>query len=185
MPRVNSFKARTDLYDQGKRVKDPKTKSGYRIDRSKPANENDGIFVKKGQTYYTWKFKRGGEHRSATYPKRSQLTQSSYLSQIYDLEDRLGEITAGIDSAEDLSSAVDDIKSDVESLRDETQSSLDNMPEHLQESSILNERIETLDSAISEFDSLDLDYSGDDNEEEFQEWLNEKQEELSNISLQS
>ena len=64
-------------------------------------------------------------------------------------------------SAEEVQSFRDDIVSNLEELRDTTQDSLDNMPESLQYSptgELLQERIDSLESAISEFESLDLDF---------------------------
>lgn len=44
----------------------------------------------------------------------------------------------------------DGLVSEIEEFLDELQSRLDNMPDQLQESSVLNERIEELDSLLSE-----------------------------------
>lgn len=123
--------------------------------------------IKIGDTYYWWKFRRGGKQFSKTYPKRSQLTQSGFLSQLYDVQDTISALSASDPC--DLESMVDDIKSNLENMRDDCQSSLDNMPEHLQESSssgqLLTERIEGLDSAISELEDVDLDYDEPSDEE--------------------
>jgi chromosome condensin MukBEF complex kleisin-like MukF subunit len=114
----------------------------------------DNPVVKAGEPYYWWKFAFGPKQYSKTYPKRSLLTQSNFLSQFYDLQDSF---SLKADSLED---DVSDLISNLEMLRDECQDSLDNMPEHLQESSdsgmLLTERIENLDMAISEIESIDL-----------------------------
>lgn len=55
---------------------------------------------------------------------------------------------------------IDSIVSDLESLRDELQDRLDNMPEGLQDGDVgqlLQERIDTLEDAISEMESIDVD----------------------------
>lgn len=223
MPRVHTQIARNDIYEEGKQVKDPKTKTGTRLDSSQPANKNDKVIVKKGQTYYWWKFRYGGKRISTTYPKASQLTQSAYLGQLYDIQERMGDIRQAVDHPDDFDGVVDEIKSDLENLKDETQSSLDNMPEQLQSAptgELLQERVDALESAISEFDGLDFtDYEEDedairaeaieelqldeDDEESLQdreteindamerirqekrdEWLDEKSEEVGNISLE-
>ena len=52
----------------------------------------DNPVAKAGESYYWWKFRYGGKHFSLTYPKQSQLTQSPYLSVIYDCQDTWGEL---------------------------------------------------------------------------------------------
>jgi len=111
--------------------------------------------IKKGDSYYWWKFRFGGKHYSKTPPKPSQLTQSGFKQSLYDIEERIQGVTVD----DDLEAFIEDMKGELESLRDECQSSLDNMPEHLQESSssgeMLTNRVESLDSMIDEFGSID------------------------------
>jgi hypothetical protein len=176
--------------------------------------------IKVGDSYYWWKFRYGGKRVSKTPPRRSQLTQSGYLSQLYDIQDRIGEAGNDIVDADGLVSFIEEIKSSIEELRSEAESSLENMPEHLQESSssgeILRERIDTLEQAESDFDSIETDYEEPDEDElrtevleeegwdeddedfdeeavqgkiedkkaeKFQEWLDEKLQELADIDL--
>jgi len=121
-----------------------------------------------GESYYWWKFAFGPKRFSKTYPKRSQLTQSSFLSQLYDLED-------GLDAEvqfEDCQSRLDEIVDTLNELMDECQSSLDNMPEHLQDTSdsgiTLTERIDALESAISDYESIEIPEEPGDWEDEIQ-----------------
>lgn len=224
MAKVTFVKAaQKTIYENGKRVEYVSEKGKRKgqtldkIDRTIPKDENDRVFIEKGESYWWWAFKNGGKHLSKTKPKASQLTQSNYLSQLYDLQDRIGEVTA--ESPEDLESIVDEIKSDLENLKDETQGSLDNMPESLQYSptgELLQERIDSLDNAISEFENIELDYEEPDTDEikeeiadeegidsneegwdkditedqieekkseKMQEWLDEKINDVQNISL--
>ena len=210
MPRVEKRKARTDIFERGVKVLSSKTKSGFRRDKSQPNPEGDTKLVEKGQEYYTWSFRFGGTHISLTPPKQSQLTQSPFLSQLYDIQDRLGDISG--DSPEDLQAERDSIKEDLESLRDETQGSLDNMPEGLQQGDtgqLLEERVNALDSAIDELDGIDLDYEEPDDDEirnelgaedeqadsvtdeqieeakdvKLQDWLSEKIDEISGVTI--
>ena len=99
---------------------------------------------------------------------------------------------------------VDEVKSDLENLRDTCQESLDNIPEQLQEApagQTLQERIENLDSAISDFENIDTEFDSqldeetdrDENEsdeywqtrldEEKSEWCDEKVGEINDIDL--
>lgn len=118
--------------------------------------------IKKGESYWWWKFRFGGKHFSKTAPKASQLTQSGFLQTLYGIQERIEEV----DTNEDLDSFLSDIRSELESLRDECQSSLDNMPDHLQESSssgeLLTNRIEALDSFIDELDGINTDLGADE-----------------------
>ena len=116
--------------------------------------------IRKGETYYYWKFRFGGLHRSKTYPKRSQLTQSGFLSTIYDIEDRLQALTTD----DDLQSEVESAISELEEAQSEAESSLDNMPDNLRDSSMLNERLEAIENMISELQGID--FPDDDAEEE-------------------
>ena len=116
----------------------------------KSARKENSV-AKVGESYYWWQFRFGGKRFSKTYPKRSQLTQSPFLSELYDVEDRIG------DSIDEDQAA--EIICDLEALRDECQYSLDNMPEHLQEASdsgmLLQERIDNLEDWISEIENID------------------------------
>lgn len=111
----------------------------------------DNPVVKKGESYYWWKFRFGGKRFSVTRPKRSQLTQSSFLAALYDIEDGLGEEM----TEDDINLLV----ADLENLRDECECSLSNMPEQLQDSSesgmLLQERIDMIGDWILEIESID------------------------------
>lgn len=107
--------------------------------------------IKKGETYYWWKFNFGPTMKSKTYPKPSQLTQSPFLQQLYDIQDRVN----GLEDPDDLESII----SDIESLKEECEENLSNMPEQLQENSdagqTLQERIDALDEWISELQNIE------------------------------
>lgn len=121
-------------------------------------------------------------------PARSELTTSEYYSWLWDLQDNLEKYF-------DLRSedAKDELYSQLEEQRDELQSKLDNMPEQLQYAptgEMLQERIDALDSAISELDNLDYpdkeDYSNEENtdeenEQEYEAALDTYEYELTDI----
>lgn len=92
-----------------------------------------------GSSYYWWKFRYQSKRRSATKPRRSQLTQSGFLSTLYEIEDNLPTDLDGIES----------LIGELEGLQEECQDSLDNMPEHLQDTSwsgeLLSDRISNLE----------------------------------------
>jgi DNA repair ATPase RecN len=116
--------------------------------------------IKKGDTYYWWSFNFGPTFKSKTYPKRSQLTRSDFLSQLWDLEDNLADRFSGLDNEDDIQAELDSLKDDIQNLLDETQEKYDNMPDQLRDSSdagnTLQERIDGLENWISELDSVDV-----------------------------
>jgi hypothetical protein len=136
--------------------------------------------IKAGDSYYWWKFRFGGKHCSKTYPKRSQLTQSGFLSQLYDLQDKVAEFSAS--DKDDFDSFKDEILSEIDNLKEECESSLESMPEHLQESSssgeLLTERIDALQSWYDDIDGVECDYDEDEIKEEVKD-ENEKEEDES------
>jgi len=140
--------------------------------------------IKVGDTYYWWKFRFGGKRYSKTYPKASELTQSNYLSQLYDIQDEINGMFA--ESVEDIEYFIEDIKERLESLKDETEESLNNMPESLQYSptgELLQERIDSLDLAISEFESIDLDFD-EESDESLEDWISDKISEIQDVGFE-
>lgn len=114
--------------------------------------------IKRGDSYFWWKFNfLKAIHKSRTAPTRSQLTQSGFLQDVYAIEDRISSLSTD----DDLSSETESIKDDLQNLADECQEKLDNMPEQLQENStsgqLLQERVDEIDSMISELDGVDAE----------------------------
>lgn len=135
--------------------------------------------IQKGDSYYMWSFNFGPTHKSKTYPKRSQLTQSDFLSQLYDLEDGidarfsdfLGDTKTPVsDLASSIQEEIGSLVSDIQGLLDETQEKFDNMPEQLQESSdsgqTLQERIDGLESWIFDLEAIALDSDEDPSDDD-------------------
>lgn len=128
----------------------------HRVERARKSTnryENEkrkAAGIKPGDSYYWWEFKTGGKVYSKTRPTRQQLTRSEFYQTLYDLEDEAGEIAAqlraGTTDPQDASDSLDDLASRVDDYKSELESRLDNMPEGLQASSVLNERIEALDA---------------------------------------
>lgn len=173
MAKANFVKsAQKDIYQNGKQVNYVSQKGKRegqtlsKTDRTLPANNKDEILIAKGESYYWWQFKNGPKHISKDRPKQSQLTQSNYLGQLYSIQEEMDEMIC--EDASDVESFVDSIKEQLESLKEETESSLENMPESLQSSptgELLQERIDALDNAISEFDGIDFDYEDPDEDD--------------------
>jgi hypothetical protein len=112
--------------------------------------------IKKGQSYYWWKFKRGGKRFSLTAPRASQLTQSAFYGTLADLQDRINDLEPN----ESLVDEVPSLSEALQELGEECQSSLDNMPEGLQQGptgELLQERIDACQGAADELDGIDLE----------------------------
>lgn len=120
--------------------------------------------IPKGSSYYWWKFAYSGKRFSLTPPKRSQLTQSSFYSTLWDLEDTT---IANATADDGLGSTRDDVVSQLEELRDTCQENLDNIPDQLKDGTageLLQSRIDALEEAIQEYEGLELADDPDDQE---------------------
>lgn len=146
-----------------------------------------GTSIKKGDSYFWWKFRRGIKHRSKIQPRPSQLTQSafwsSYLASMEGFEDSVGKASSGDDLREAVSSLVEAL----EEIKTETEEKKENMPEPLQQGEtgeLLQERIDGLEELISELQGVEVedDEESDDDEEEKTSPLESSREELQNIS---
>jgi len=118
--------------------------------------QKDNSVVKKGESYYWWKFRFGGRHVSKTHPRPSQLTQSEYLSTAYALQEQIEDIS--IDPS-DLQAAVDELRSvadEVRNLGEEQEGKIGNMPDSLQDSDtaqMLQSRAEACEEVAGELES--------------------------------
>lgn len=155
--------------------------------------QKDNPVCKAGEPYYWWKFRFGGKHFSLTPPRSSQLTQSPYLSMVRGLSEQIADHPAN--EPADLEMLRDEIAPDIGTAGEECQESLDNMPEGLQEGDtgqMLQERIESCENAQSELESIDLDFTSEhtpedkeitqeDRDQELQDWLDEKKDEMTEL----
>lgn len=144
--------------------------------------------IKKGEPYYHWAFMCGGRGgpviRSAKKPKRSQLTQSAFKSQLYGIQDGASEATP---STEDLEGERDSIRDELDSLKGECEGNLENMPDGLKEGDtgqMLQTRIDSLEEAISALENVGCICDPEDkdegqSEDEYKEaWAMEKWQEV-------
>ena len=138
--------------------------------------------IKKGESYYWWKFRFGGKHYSKTMPKRSQLTQSSFLGQVWEVEDEMSSYSP--DELSSVDSDLADFKERLQEAADESQNSLDNMPEGLQQGDtgeMLQNRVDEIESMISELDSIDIDElekEQDESDDDFEQRVEDKKQEI-------
>lgn len=148
------------------------------VKKARKSYKDDGI--KKGESYYWWKFRYGGKIRSTTAPKPSQLTQSDFLSSVYSAQESLADPGATLD---DIRSTVETVVDELNSLRDETQDKYDNQPEGLQDgpvAELLQGRVDSLEEMINDLEAVDIPDEPDEDESE-EDAAARVQEELSNI----
>jgi hypothetical protein len=140
-----------------------------RVTHVKAARKKNPV-CKKGESYYWWKFRYGGKRYSKTPPRGSQLTQSAYYSTVRGMCEGIEDYA--VDNVDDFETLKEDIASQIQDLLSETQDSLDNMPESLQYSptgELLQERIDALENAESEFDCIE-EFDFDEEEYEYEDF---------------
>jgi len=158
----------------------------------------DNPVCKKGESYYWWEFRFGGKNYSATPPRQSQLTQSEFLSQVYEYCETLEDLTLDIevdrdsimDAKCDLRDDIEDVKHALETLSQEQEDKLDNMPEQLQCSEtgeMLSERAESCQDMADALDELmiridDIDLAEDVDDDQGPEALEQAKSELESIA---
>lgn len=136
-----------------------------RVHKVKSAKKDYPNFgISKGDSYYWWKFRYGMAIKSLKPPRASQLTQSPFLGELYDIQDEIGSLSA--DEYEGLSDPINEIVDRITALGDQCQESLDNMPDSLQYSptgELLQERIDAMEGWAEEIDGIDTSVLEDDN----------------------
>lgn len=122
----------------------------------------DNPAVKKGESYYHWQRFRSPKQYSATPPKRSQLTSSGKLAQIYDAEDAVSNV--GIDTSDrdcllmSLQTVEGAIREAGESFREvgeEYTESADNLEEYFSGSQQIDDIREKADACEEAADNAD------------------------------
>lgn len=104
----------------------------------KARKPNKAAGIKKGDSYWWWKFRFGAKQCSKDKPRRSVLTQSNFYATLWDTEDDLIQAfddfrNGDEDDTSSLKDALEEAASAIESLGEEQSSSRDNMPDHLQD----------------------------------------------------
>lgn len=114
-----------------------------------------------GESYWWWKFRKGPKHYSKTPPRSSQLTQSEFLSQVYELGERLEDLKAeDHDDRADLKTAVDEIIDEIRTLGEEQSEKRDNMPDSLQDSEtgeLLQGRADSCEEWANDLEGVEIE----------------------------
>ena len=131
------------------------------VKKARKADKAAGI--KKGDSYYWWKFMVGGrggvKRKSKVKPRRSSLTQSEFLAAMYDAEDDLAVVLAAFESDgdfEELATACESASEMVRQTGEDCQSKYDNMPDGLQQGDtgqLLEQRVQQADEIADELEN--------------------------------
>lgn len=125
--------------------------------------------IKKGESYYWWKFKQrygnSPRHMSKVRPRPSQLTQSDYLSQALALQERVEDLTPDATLPDQLQSIIEDLRT----LSDEQGEKFDNMPEGLQQGDtgqLLEQRRDACNDFADALEAIDMEEFNEYNTDE-------------------
>lgn len=127
--------------------------------------QKDNPVVKRGESYYWWKFNFGPRMFSKEKPKRYQLTRSDFLAWLWKTEDEFEHKWRGIDDPDDLQEVLDSFCQELEEMSDDLQDRLDGMPDQLKNAAtsgmVLQERIEGIGYWVSDLQSVEIPDEGD------------------------
>lgn len=111
--------------------------------------------IKRGDTYYTWKFYRGAKRMSKVRPRGSQLTQREDYGALREAQEALGAWES--DRRTELVDEVAQAIGSLETARDAAQGKYDNLPEVWQsgqKGDDLSNFVQECEDAISELEGI-------------------------------
>jgi hypothetical protein len=156
----------------------------------------DNPVAKRGESYWWWKFRHGPKRYSKDRPRPSQLTQSEFLSQAYEIEERAADLDFEDETVVDQ---IREMCDDIQALGEECEERRENMPESLQDSDtgqLLEQRAESCEELRSELDnaadSMEAHWNdfteeygeepdADKDEDKHEKWTKARDEALSNM----
>jgi hypothetical protein len=109
--------------------------------------------IQKGDSYYWWSFRFGGKHYSKSQPRQSQLTGSEFLSRIYSIQEQMGDLSSDLPN-EELEELVRSFVDELRELAGEQEDKLNNMPDGLQQGSMVGELLQNRKIASMQRTSL-------------------------------
>ena len=130
-----------------------------RVTHVKKARKDHPGGIKKGESYYWWKFRYGGKRYSKVYPRPSQLTNSDKLSRVYAAEESVTDAMGDVDF-EALQGAVENAAEEVRAVGEEYQESCDAIRDQFTESPTADEceeKAESCEGIASELDEVGFD----------------------------
>lgn len=133
-----------------------------RVKSQVAAKDYPNAGIKKGEKYYSWKFRYGGAYKSKTPPRPSQLTQSK-MSAAYAASESLEDTIQSAASPEEIKDALTQAAEEINAVADDYQDGMDNMAvqggsiyeESEQKVSDLQDWASSLEQSASDIESLD------------------------------
>lgn len=122
----------------------------HHVHKAQKDYPQDGI--KKGESYYWWKFRYAEKCRSKTHPTPSQLTRSEFWGEVFGIQEEL----SACSDRDELSGIIERIRE----LATQQEEKKNNMPDSLQDGPIgelLDERQTSLDEWADELEGVDED----------------------------
>lgn len=149
--------------------------------------------IKKGDSYYWWKFRYGGKRVSKTMPRSSQLTQSEFLGEMYSIQEEFDDISrdgSPSDVASEINACAERIDEVVSTLEDK-QSNLENafpsgcptleqIKERLYQCETLKDELETCAGEVEGIDDLEERKKSPDGKSD-EELQSEMHDEIENV----
>jgi flagellar biosynthesis chaperone FliJ len=131
------------------------------VKKARKNNRDAGI--KKGDSYYWWKFRFDGKHFSEKPPRPSQLTQSEYLSTVYSLQEQVEDMEVKDDNLQDVAEELRNVAVNLRDLGSEQEEKISNMPDSLQSSAtadLLQSRADACEEVAGELENAAEEIEG-------------------------
>ena len=159
-----------------------------RVHSQKAAKDYPAHDIKKGDTYYWWKFRHGGKVLSKTFPRQSQLTQSDKLSRAYATAENLSDAIGEAEDTEAIVDALNDAATSAREIGEEYGESADNIesafPNGSPTADDCREKADSMDSWADELESAASEVEAlDDDEEDKMEEAKRIAEDANNCPL--
>jgi methyl-accepting chemotaxis protein len=126
----------------------------------------DNPVVKKGESYYWWKFAYSPKRYSKIYPRASQLTQSDKLSRYYEAQETVDDLNV-LAHVLDIAIELQEVADSVREIGEEYQESADNIRDYFTESETADEceeksyqcdgTVDSIEEVIATLEDLDPD----------------------------
>lgn len=148
-----------------------------RVNFVKKAQKDDPNYgIKKGDSYYWWKFRHGGVRKSKEPPRQSQLTQSDKKSRAYEAMERVEDALLAFELVHDLdqlNSEIEQASSDLNDVAQEYREAAEAIRENFSESPTADEceeKADNIEAYASDLDSLSLEEFDSDSGPSKDEW---------------
>lgn len=149
----------------------------HHVKKARKAVKHAGI--EPGDSYYWWKFRKGGKRYSKTLPRGSDLTQSDKISRARVCAENLEDLrTENYDDIDDIKAELSNIADEIREVAQEYRDAKENMPESLQDSptaELCENNADELESWADDVENCLDSIDADDEDGEGEHWKDEAQ----------